>query len=296
MFERTENFETYIAPARRYPSLWRLFAGLITLVLAYALFVAIGFGAMAVLLSGQTQNDIMNGLVTGADPTSMFVLLASFLGMALAAILACFWHERGFRSLIGSFSGAFQNFFRTLVITLPVFILSGVLISLVTDLSGIPQLPFTTWLLFLIPAIPLLIVQTGAEELVFRGYLTQQLAARFQSFLIWGIVPSILFGFAHYSSEFEPVVTGLVVLATGFFGFVAVDLTRITGNLGAAIAFHFTNNFFALFLIAIPDQLSGLALYLAPFTMNDTATIVPLIVVDILVIGTAWQILRRRLA
>ncbi len=296
MFERTQNFENFLADASRRPELWRFLIGIGTAVVVYFAFSAIGFVLIGLLVSREFQIRLMSQLETGSDPIAMFILLASFLGMALGAVFAAFWHKRGFRSLVGPFGQAVRNFGRTLSVTIPVFVLSGVILTLVMDLSVEPQLGFGLWLLYLIPAIPLLLLQTGAEELVFRGYLTQQLAVRFRSVWVWGLLPSILFGFAHFSGEFDPILTVLIVLATGFFGFVAMDLTRITGNLGAATAFHFTNNFFALFLVAIPGQLSGLSLYLAPFTMDNLYPVAPLMIIDIIVIFIAWQILRRKLA
>ncbi len=48
------------------------------------------------------------------------------------------------------------------------------------------------------------LIQTGAEELVFRGYLQQQLAARFASPLIWMVLPALIFGAVHY----DPATAG----------------------------------------------------------------------------------------
>jgi len=138
--------------------------------------------------------------------------------------------------------------------------------------------------------------QTGAEELLFRGYLMQALAARFKSAIIWMGIPTVLFGLAHYNGALDPKLTVLLICATGLFGLVAADLTRITGNLGAAVGFHFTNNFFALFLVSIEGEMSGLSLYTAPFTMQDVETLIPLIIIDMVTVVLAWSVLRRWLA
>ncbi len=296
MFERTPHFEAFIAPAKRYPAFWRLLVGFVTAISVYMGATALGFALLAFILAPEDVDALMLSIDSADDPFTMFILLASFFGMALGAVTAAFWHWRGFLSLTGPLGAFGRRFIDTLAIAVPVFVISGLIITLVTDFELTSQTPLSTWLGYLALGLPLLFVQVSAEELIFRGYLTQQLAARFQSIAIWGVIPSILFGFAHFSLDFDPVTAGLIVLATGFFGFVATDLTRLTGNLGAATAFHFTNNFFALFLVAIPGELSGLALYLTPFTMADSHIIQPLILIDIAVVGLVWQILRRRYA
>ena len=53
------------------------------------------------------------------------------------------------------------------------------------------------WLLALGPVATVIFLQASSEELVFRGYLPQQLAARFGNPAVWGFLPSILFGALH---------------------------------------------------------------------------------------------------
>ena len=85
----------------------------------------------------------------------------------------------------------------------------------------------------------------------------------------------------------------MIIAATTIFGIIAADLTRITGNLGAAMGLHFANNFFALLLVGIPGQLSGVALFHAPFTMDQTEVLLPYVIVDLLILLAVWFITRR---
>ncbi|MCY4336219.1 MAG: CPBP family intramembrane metalloprotease, partial [Litoreibacter sp.] len=142
-------------------------------------------------------------------------------------------------------------------------------------------------------ALILLLVQTGSEELLFRGYLMQALAARFRSGWIWFVIPSLLFGAAHFNPEIDPRLNYAFLFAVTLFGFLAADLTRVTGNLGAAMGFHFANNFFALFLVSIEGEMSGLSLYHAAFTMEDVDTILPLVAIDVVTVLGVWWWLRR---
>lgn len=296
MFERTPYFEAYVEPARRYPAIWRLLVGFATGLAIYFGSTILIFTLLGFFLSAIQVTDLTLNMESGSEPFTMFVLLFSFFGMVFGALGAALWHKRGLRSLTGPFRAFGKFFLDTLIIAVPVFVISGVLVGLFADSELTSQMPLSTWAFYVLLALPLLFVQVFAEELIFRGYLTQQLAARFSSFAVWGILPSAIFGLAHYSAEFDPIVAGLFIFATGYFAFVATDLTRLTGNLGAATAFHFTNNFFALFLVAIPGQLSGLALYLTPFTIDDISVIIPLVMVDLVVITVIWQALRRRYA
>jgi membrane protease YdiL (CAAX protease family) len=110
------------------------------------------------------------------------------------------------------------------------------------------------------------LIQTGAEEVLFRGYLQQQLAARFSSPMIWMVLPSALFAALHYQPEVMGDNTWLMMGAVFVFALLAADLTAVTGTIGAAWAMHFVNNALAILVMATDGPLSGLALYIAPIS------------------------------
>ncbi len=289
---RTTAFEDFIAPARHYPEIWRILLGVFVAVIVYLapiLLIFIGIG----LLFPALVFEVQTALQTPDTPRAMLVLLSTFLFMGLGAVMAAAIHRRGLASLIGPFRPACQNFSRTVLGVGALFLVTGFIVSLFVGDDPTRHLSLTRWLSYLPLALPLLLVQTGAEELLFRGYLMQALAARFKSAIIWMGLPTVLFGLAHFNGALDPRLTVLLICATGLFGLVAADLTRITGNLGAAIGFHFTNNFFALFLVAIQGEMSGLSLYTAPFTMQDVDILIPLIIVDMVTVVMAWALLRR---
>lgn len=298
---RTPEFEAFVAPATHYPAIWRILLGLFIggfVFFAGSLLVAVVVNALiAVRFSGAIEGyqerstlEVIGDL--GATPDSMIVLLATFIAMGLGAVVAAAFHRRGLASLIGPFRPACRNFSRSVLLCAAVFFAVGTVMAWVLGHRPIAQMDLATWALFLPVAIPLLLIQTGAEELVFRGYLMQALAARFRSALIWMGLPTVLFGLAHWTPEVDPTLAVIIVCATGLFGLAAADLTRVTGNLGAAIGFHFANNFFALFLVAIAGEMSGLSLYLTPFTMDDVSTLLPLLVLDMITVVLVWWLLR----
>jgi membrane protease YdiL (CAAX protease family) len=112
-------------------------------------------------------------------------------------------------------------------------------------------------------ALALVIVQSAAEELFFRGYLTQALAARCRSPLAWALVPSLAFGALHWDSGSYGADAWLAVVAATVVGLALVDVTATTGNLSAAIGLHAANNVAALLVVAIPGETAALALYVA---------------------------------
>lgn len=299
---RTPEFEAFVAPATHYPAIWRIVAGLViggfvffagSMAVAYGVnaLIAAGFAGAIDDYRARSVLEVIGDM--GATPDSMIVLLATFIAMGLGAVVAAAFHRRGLASLIGPFRPACRNFSRAILLCAAVFLGVGAVTSLVFGYRPSAQLDLATWASFLPAAIPLLIIQTGSEELIFRGYLMQALAARFRSAVIWMGLPTVLFGLAHWNPAVDPSLAVLLVLATGLFGLVAADLTRITGNLGAAVGFHFANNFFALFLVAIAGEMSGLSLYLAPFTMQDVSTLIPLLTIDMMTVVLAWWLLRR---
>ncbi|WP_299548167.1 type II CAAX endopeptidase family protein [uncultured Tateyamaria sp.] len=289
---RTPAFEAFIAPARHYPQIWRILLGILVAFLVYigpilAIFVLVGMFFPGIVYQVELA------LSSTETPQAMFILLLTFFFMGLGAVAAAGVHRRGLASLIGPFRPACRNFSRAVLGVGAIFLTAGLIVSLVMADDPVSNLPLAAWLAYLPLALPLLLVQTGAEELLFRGYLMQALAARFKSAIIWMGVPTVLFGLAHFNAAIDPKLTALLIGATGLFGLVAADLTRITGNLGAATGFHFINNFFALFLVSIQGEMSGLSLYTAPFTMEDVDTLIPLIIVDMVTVVLAWAVLRR---
>jgi len=112
-------------------------------------------------------------------------------------------------------------------------------------------------LIFLPLAAILVFLQTGAEELFFRGYLLQQLAARFQNPLIWFALPPIAFGLLHYEPTVYGGISWGVVIGICLTGLAWADLTRITGNIGAAWGWHFMNNFLLFNFLSLQDDMNG---------------------------------------
>lgn len=291
-------FEAFIAPARDQNQLWRLVVGtaLISVIYVGCLFAIFPIAQSVFGELGWNFPSIDEHGNDFVEPAAMAVLLFSFGGLILGALtVALALHKRGLGSLIGPDLAKTRRHFSIAVhVAFPV--LAAVLVVLAILDPGVPNLPFGVWISWMPLALPLLLVQVSAEEIVFRGYLQQQLAARFSSPVVWMILPSLLFGLLHYDPETLGPNAWLVVADTALFGLIAADVTARTGNLGAAIGFHFANNLFAMFLVAMGGPLTGLSLYVTRYDASDVETIRLLLSLDFIFYLACYLVYRKIMA
>jgi membrane protease YdiL (CAAX protease family) len=253
----------FASPARVTNEVWRLLVGIIAIAIIAGLGLAVYIGAIYL-----TFPSVMPSIVFGTSPEGVLLMLLSFIvfHVALIAVVPRL-HRRSYSSLLGpSMTLNRKHFVFGSVVVALVFSASLLLIPLEgwifseaerPILSMSPVLPWAVWLA---PAVILLLLQTSAEELVFRGYLLQQLSARFNSIIIWAVLPSFLFGILHFDPETYGANAYLYVLNTTAFGIMASIITLRTGNIGAALGIHFVNNLLALCGVGFAGSFSGLAL------------------------------------
>ena len=285
------TFEPFVAPARSYPQIWRLVLGLVVIIAVYLLWMA-GMGVALWLSAGAEglEQRLVN-IGRGGDPMSLLLLLLTFGGLALGAVVAArALHGRSAGSLFGRAPVVLRDFALGLGILCGLALMTGLPMLWMMELD--PGVPLRLWLTFLPFVLLALLLQTGAEELVFRGYLQQQLAARFASPVAWMVLPSVLFGLVHYAPAEMGANTWHVVLATGVFGLVAADLTARSGSIGLAWGLHFANNVFAILIVTAGGALDGMALTRLPYGPDDVEIMRPLIYADIALILVAWALCR----
>ena len=289
---RTKQFERLIEPATHYPQIWRLIVGVITMALVYLASIAVLMGAIWLALGSDAASGLAHKLDLAGTPTGVMLMLASFVGMAVAPIAAARWvHKRSAGSLFGPSHRVLRDFVTATGVVFVLYFILTLIWSFMFDAK--PNTDLSVWLKYLPFALLGILVQTGAEELVFRGYLLQQLAARFRSPLVWLLVPALAFGAVHYDPASAGDNVWLMIGAATAFGLVAADLTRLTGSIGAGWGFHFANNVMAILILAVDGSIPGLALYLTPYSVADTAQLPILVGADLLTMLLAWWILRR---
>ena len=292
------KFEQFLAPARGAPQLWRLFLGLGVIIAA-----SIGFFStmLVILYPILTAIDPVRGpinyfgylqqLQQPDAPWLVLFVLTSFMGLAIGVFLAvssC--HRRGPGTLIGPARATTRAFFTAVLVLLPLF---GLLLCIGYFFTPtVSNLEPGRWLRLLPVATALIFVQIAAEELVFRGYLVQQLAVRFAARWIWMGLPAILFGLLHFDPRMG-ASAWLVVGATFIFALIATDLTERTGNLGAALALHFVNNLSALLAVSVQGTITGLALFVTEYDITSGKHLPVALLGDALFLLIVWRVLRR---
>lgn len=285
-----DAFAAYIAPARPRNQLWRLLVGLVLVTAVYVALIAALFALVRFAAGADRAAELIPAMARGTTPAGALLLLASFAGMLAGPALAVrLLHRRPVASLFGPWARLARD-----------FVIAAAVVALALALSlafwrqsfvAEPGLDLATWLRLLPLAALGVLVQTGAEEVLFRGYILQQLAARFRRRLVWIGLPSLAFGAVH----FDPTAgsaTWLVMAAAFLFGLIAADLTGLTGSLGAAWGFHFANNCFAILVLATKGTIPGLALYLTPYSADQMPALSAVTLTDIAVMLGAWAVLR----
>ena len=286
-------FAKFVEPARVRPQLWRLFLGAVLAALIY-LVVTLVLIAAAGLWSAERADPWMRAalMAEGRSPVAVLTLLATFAGMALGPVVVVrLLHRRSAATLFGRAPRVVRDFATAAQATGALF---GALLlfgAFVSDWEA--GLAPGRWLGFLPLALLGILLQTGAEEMLFRGYFQQQLAARFASPFAWAVLPATLFGLAHVDLATHGHYGWLLGLAAGAFGLAAADLTARTGSLGAAWGMHFAINCLGILFVAADERLYGLALFRDPDALRDPSGLVFVVLVDMAAIAVTWWVVRR---
>lgn len=284
--------DRFIAPARLRPQLWRLGIGVGLILLIYLAWMAVIGLAVAFAVGLDGADRAMGQVGIGSSPLSILVLLATFGGLVLGTFAAVRWvHKRPVASLFGPRAVLLRDFGVAFGVFMAVS-LPGI-VWVVASGNLAPGVPLSTWAIFVVPVLLGLILQTGAEEIVFRGYLQQQLAARFVARWVSFVTPSILFGLLHYAPAEMGQGAWLLVGLTGFFGLLMADLTARSGSLGLAWGMHFGNNILAILVFTTGEALDGVALFRLPYSLSDPSSVLGLLVADLLGLVLVWAVLRR---
>lgn len=287
----TTAFDRFVAPARAAPQLWRLVAGVVVVALVWMAGVAAILGGVLAVYGEAALMALLEAFAQTDTPVAVLLLLATFAGMFAGPLLAVRWlHRRRGRSLFGP--GLWRGFAAGAGIAAALIALAALVLPLPVDL--VRNLPTAQFLGLLPLALAGLLLQTGAEEVLFRGYLQGQLAARFRSPLVWMALPALAFGALHYDPASAGGNAGWVVASATLFGLIAADLTRVTGSIGAGWGLHFANNASAILVVSVDGSLSGLSLWTIPMPMSTLPGIV--IAQDMVFTVIVWASIRLWLA
>ena len=283
-------FQAFVAPARVKAEIWRLVLGLV-LVLVISLTLNLVLRVLlAAFLPEIWRSDLSAEIGTGTTPVSLMILLAAFGCLTIGVIAAVrFLHQRSPWTLLGDLPLAARQFWTVL----RAIVLLGLALVVLPPYGSsstpvTPNLAPGLWLLLLPFSLLALFIQISAEEVLFRGYMQQQLGARFQSPLVWMVLPSALFALGHYAPAEMGENALLFAIWSGLFGVFAADLTARSGTLGPALALHLANNASAILVISLPDSMSGLSLYTTAQSLDDPEALRALLPIELGVMLVAW--------
>ncbi|MDY6859869.1 MAG: CPBP family intramembrane glutamic endopeptidase [Pseudomonadota bacterium] len=287
---RAPEFEAYIRPARLYPQIWRLLLGILLIGFIYFAFFALMLVVLYPVIGAEGYFGFLEKLRAPSEPAPTLFALLSFVGMALGVVLAAAaCHFRGPGSLFGPWPDVRRDFLVSVGALIPVY----AIVTAGSWLFSAPELnlPLGLWLRCLPLALMLLLVQISAEEMLFRGYLQQQLAARFTARWIWMGLPAVLFASLHWNPE-AGLNAWMIIAVTLAFALIAADLTEQTGSLGAAMGLHFINNSVSLLFLSTQGTITGLSLYVTPYTVSDAGPVPLDMVLNLLMMVLIWRLLR----
>ncbi|MBY8976884.1 CPBP family intramembrane metalloprotease [Rhodobacteraceae bacterium NNCM2] len=260
-------FRAWVGWGRRRPALWRMLLGLAIIGACWLLttmvimIVPAFFAARAVDASVLAYIDTygMTAALQGLSPVlnSLLVLL-TFGGMWVGVWLALrLLHKRSLASTLSARGRwSMGHFWGGFLVALSFSAIMALLAYLTASPGTMNEVDPFAWGWAVIPLFFAVAVQSCGEELFFRGYLQQQLAARCRSPWIWLILPSVLFGLLHGGDGWQGVA---YILVTALIGIVAGVMVWRTGSLAAAMGLHLGNNFSVFVLIgpeALPRMLS----------------------------------------
>jgi len=249
----------FVAPARGSTDLSRLVLGIFAVELLFTLALSL----VSRLLEAAAP-DLAHDMIYGFGPVGLSLQLATFGFFAASlALVMRHVHGRPLSSALGPLVPAAGATIRAAGAVALVYLALEILPPWWSAAALAETRSLPLWVAALPFGLAAILVQVTAEELFYRGYIQQQLAARFPHPLVWMLVPNLLFAAAHWDNGGSPEESWQYVVWALCFGLAASDLTARTGNLGAAIGLHLANNAYAfLFFGEYGGMDSGLALFL----------------------------------
>jgi uncharacterized protein len=179
-----------------------------------------------------------------------FLFVLAGLGIALPLL-----HQRSPLTLLTPGKRfAFKPFLISAAVWIAVSVAGDLILSQFQPGNYVFKFDPGQYLPWLVVSLLLLPFQCAAEELFFRGYLTQGLGMAGGFWLAW-LVPSLLFGLLHGANpevlQYGPLLTLPVYIGTGLLlGWI----TLRSESLEMALGLHIANNLYTALLVTFPSS------------------------------------------
>ena len=187
-------------------------------------------------------------------PLQLVALLSTFVfGFLTLLFVVKVIHKRTIKSLITPYAKfSYSRFFHGFV----TFIVSTVFVTIIGYIFGDRQGIEVTFnpnnfLILLLIACSLLLIQTSFEELFIRAYLLQFLGLKIKNFWSLIISTSVIFTIFHLlNPEVKAYGVWLIVAAYLLPGLFFAAIALWDNRLELSLAAHFANNFFVLIILS----------------------------------------------
>lgn len=267
-------FEAYVHPARAVGGWWRMLAGIATIGAFWIAGVVIVLLAYVLLTvpvpTERAVNATLEQLQLGGAPEQITVLVLSFAGIWAGVFLALsIFHRQAFSTIFSPRPAPRAGGFIPGMILALMFVGPSLIAAMLVADPVRTDLAIDVWITWFLILAPLIFIQAVGEELIFRGYLQQQLAARIASPLVWAGLPALLFGVAHFSPDLPDGGGYYYIAITFLMGLTMAALVWRSGSLWTAAGLHYGVNVVGLTVIGAEGILSGTQLWL--FAKEDMA-------------------------
>ncbi len=237
------------------------------------------------LNNGETTNAKINEFGTTNDFSLLgidanfgfFLMLCLFLFASIGFLIALKIHKKKLLDVLTTrptfdWSRYFYGFTIWLLLSIGFEVIS----YLIEPSNYIWDFQFGRFFILILLSIAFLPIQTGLEEVVFRGYLSQGMYLWTKNVAISMVVPTLLFALVHGTN---PEVTKFGVLPMAIYyigaGLFLAFLTYIDKGLELAMGVHFATNFYGA--VFVTYQGAVLQTYSIAKMQNTNAWIMSLI-------------------
>lgn len=246
---------------------WMYFFTIMLTIFGYLSFQLIVLYPLATRLqeNGYSEREITENAALLFDSNALGidrnVVLLLELGMFVFGFIGLYagiryFHQKPFISVL---TGYDKFRYKRLLFS---FVIWGTLVALLTLVEYLMNpsnfhIQFNPggFLISVLISFSLLPIQSGLEELLFRGYMLQGLSQIFKNGLVPLIITSLLFGLAHMGNpevkEYGwPIMLAYFCCSAMFFGL----LTLIDEGLELALGVHIANNIVSSLLVSDPHS------------------------------------------
>jgi len=261
--------------ARPYDEWWRFALGVFVLFLLSFLFILLGKIGIRAIIYGPPSIENWGIEVSLAVRAPIFPPGSAASGLLVLGMFITQWpalwvmlrvvHLRRMATLFGPTGRINWHDFRVgLAVSLIIGCVAWAPAIFAGGADAFTARDLSSWAPLLLMGLPLLFVQVASEEMVFRGYMLQQFAAKYWTPLGWSIMPSLLFALMHSA---DTTVLGISWFHF-VFGMIMAAVTSRTANLGGAIGLHMGHNTINILIVSPPSKVvNGLSLIeIAPGT------------------------------